>query len=403
MIDSMRLVHIESMDPSEQHVYASLNISGTPREGRCHFVSSNGVTVDCNYEIRRLNAKLNDTINGVHRKEEFNYLCPPILTSVKSPFYRDETTNYSDRFLLESHSGKNKTFISRYSGFGKDFQSRVKTLSFPVGQDDSFVPIYEIDYKPPIEGKKPGLTQVKDCDGNLITYHFSKNLLITSIQYFGKDNGLKKEHLFNWNDKNRLTSVEIRDGEKNLHYKKSFELDSFGNPIKEILTGNFSGNGVQESCTIQREFSQDGYHLLLKEEQENGKGVYYSYLPETNLPVTKLTQEHGRIILREFSFYDEFRNLIRTITDDGNKIDPNDLSGITERRITDYALRQNAPFLHMPEWIEEKYWDNGVEKLLKRKHLIYDSQGNVAVEEIYDANNQLAYTLYKEYNERGDL
>ena len=90
-------------------------------------------------------------------------------------------------------------------------------------------------------------------------------------------------------------------------------------------------------------------------------------------------------VIREFSDYDDCHNLIQTILDDGTSPEKTDLTEVTQRTITRITLRQQ-PFLHMPEWIEEKYLEEGSEKLLKRTHLKYDTQGNVSQEEIYDAN-----------------
>ena len=57
----------------------------------------------------------------------------------------------------------------------------------------------------------------------------------------------------------------------------------------------------------------------------------------------------------------------------------------------------------MPEWIEETYWEGGAEKPLKKSHLIYDGHGNVAQQEVYDAEGVHAYTICKTYNECGDV
>ncbi len=57
----------------------------------------------------------------------------------------------------------------------------------------------------------------------------------------------------------------------------------------------------------------------------------------------------------------------------------------------------------MPEWVDETYWESGKEKSLGKRHFIYDQHGNSAQEEIYDADGNHVYTLYKTYNERGDI
>ncbi len=397
--ESSQLSHIESLDPQERYVYASLQISDSPAEGSCHFTASSGLTADYTYQKRPLHVKIKDG----HRKESFNVTCPPLLTSVSSPVYRHEALDYCDRHLLGFYSGKDHLFSLEHKGFGNVPHYRVHKISHPVGINDSLQTVYEINYRPPIAGTTPGLTHVKNADGTFTIYHFSKNLLTTAIQYFGTDGGLKKEKILSWDNYNWLQSIEMRDGQKNLLYKKSYEYDTFGNPTLEIFTGDLTGTGLQESDTIRKEFSQDGRNLLVKEEHENGKIICFSYLPQTDLVTAKLTKDHDYILLREFSDYDDSHNLVQTISDDGTEVDKDDLSGVTQRTLTKYTLRQQAPFLHMPEWIEEKCQDQQHEKLLKRKHLLYDNYGNIAQEKVYDANGDLAYTIYKEYNERGDL
>ncbi|MBS0621978.1 MAG: RHS repeat protein, partial [Verrucomicrobia bacterium] len=119
-------------------------------------------------------------------------------------------------------------------------------------------------------------------------------------------------------------------------------------------------------------------------EHEEGKVVTYEYLPNTNLVTAKLTYEGSKVVLRELARYDECNNLIEKIED---------------HKITRYHLRQTAPFLYLPESIEE-LCDQG---LLKRTHLTYDERGNVVRETVYGADGKLAYAIDREYNERGDL
>ena len=80
-----------------------------------------------------------------------------------------------------------------------------------------------------------------------------------------------------------------------------------------------------------------------------------------------------------------------------------DCIDVTQRTRTQYILRQEQPYLHMPEWIIESESQDGCSHLLKKKHLTYDKEGNISTEEIYGADEKHAYTLYKTYNERGDL
>jgi len=373
------LTYVESLDPSERYVYASLRISGSPREGNCHFLSSSGSVVDYVYQQRPMHAEIKDKNKGHTHKETYDFCFPPILSAVSSPFYRDERLDYCGRFLLCSYSGKDQVFVTEQTGFDPGPHYRVGKLSLPVG--DALAQVHGIDYEPPIAGEKEGWTRVKSDDGTVIIYRFSKDLLVTLIQYFDVDGILKKEKVYSWKN-GWLTGLEVRDGKGESLYKKTFEFDSFGNPVVEV----FTGEGV--SYTIKREFSQDGRNSCLKEEHENGKTILWSYLPNTNLVLSKVTKEGAR----EFFQYDESHNLVEATVEDG--------AGI---RITKYTLRNEPPFLHMPEVIEEKYVDQGVEKLLERRHLSYDVYGNVSAEDVYDADSQWAYTIAREWNERGDL
>lgn len=400
--------YVESLDPKERFVYASIRIKGSPWNGNVHFLSSSGQKADYEYERRPIHAKIKEKTKHWYGDDkfeaEYNLLCPPILTKVSSPSFRKEQISHDGRFLLGCYEGRSQHFKIVNRGYGEGSgHYRVHHLSLPVGENDAFVPVYEISYQPPVAGEKDGKTTVKASDGTSIIYHFSKNLLTSKIQYFDEKGALKKEKIFSWDDKNWLKSLELRDGQKALFYKKSFEYDNFGNPVLETFTGDLTGSGEIESTTTKRAFSNDGKNLLLREEKENGKVISLSYLKGTDLITSKLIKDGSTIIRREFCSYDDCHNLIKKISDDGKSENPDDLTGVTERHKTSYMLRQSAPFLHMPEWVIETYLDSGDEKLLKKSHLIYDERGNVAQEDVYDAEENFAYTIEKTYNERGDL
>ena len=77
--------------------------------------------------------------------------------------------------------------------------------------------------------------------------------------------------------------------------------------------------------------------------------------------------------------------------DDCNNLIEKTVNQITTR----YTLRQDPPFLHMPEWIEEIG--------LKKIQLSYDQWGHVAQEDLFDSNGNFVYSIFRTYNERGDL
>ena len=235
-----------------------------------------------------------------------------------------------------------------------------------------------------------------------IWYQFSPNLLIESIRYV-KNYSVKKSKTFTWDQDNRCHSIECRDHLGKLFYKKIYEYDAFGNPILETIKGNCKEKGKNDTFTIRRQYSHDGRNLLLKEEREGGLTVSIQYLPQTNLVTCRLTKDGDRILFREFFEYDDALNLIRKIKDDGDGEGISNFSGVKQRTATTYVLRQQDPYLHKSEWIEETYLEQGLEKLLRKTRLSYDRFGNVFQRDLFDSNGLYAYTTYTEYNQRGDL
>ena len=400
--------YVESLSSDERFVYASIRIQGSPWQGTCHFLSSSGQEVDYHYQRRTIEGHIRETQKDKYGKikieRDFHLTCPPILTTVSSPFFRKESLGYCDRFILSEYNGKKRIFKTLNGAFGSfPHHYRIHTLYLPSGENNAFAEVYTFSYDPPIPGEKGGTTTALRCDGTKTIYHFSKALLITCIEFFDAKGTLRKSKRFTWDQRHFIKAIEICDDQNALLTKTTYTYDHFGNPIEETFIGNLTGSGQIEESQIKRTFSEDGRHLLLTETDENGKTIHFSYLPKTSLLLSKLTKDKEEILLREFYLYDDCHNLIKEIVDDGSSKIQEDLSDVTYRRITRYLLRQKPPFLHMKEWVIETYLDEGEEKLLEKRHLLYDTYGNIAEEEVYDKDEHLAYILYKTYNERGDL
>lgn len=391
------LLEMYSCDPTEKHRYASIKISLNPTTD---FETNTGINATYYYDAREKAG----IVESQHHKRKFHMQSPQFLAKVSSPFYRNETMEYCPRFLLET-SNNTEPFSCSYVSCKREIDpishQRVQTLFRPKGT--AWEPLYHLEYNLPIAGKKRGSTTVSNPDGTKTEYLFNKMLLTSAIKYYGIDGELKREKVFYWSKTNWLEAIEIKDGKNNCLVRKSYTYDSYGNPIQEVTSGNISGNNIIENVTIKRKFSTDGRNLLLREENEQGETILYTYLPGTNLKLSKLTLSGNKIILREFYDYDASHNLVAKISDDGITNDKNNLSGVQERTITQYILRKSQPFLHMPEKIIEKYSDGKGEKILKSTLLHYDSYGNVCREEIYDADGTFRYAILKEYDEADHL
>ncbi|CDR35089.1 RHS repeat domain-containing protein [Criblamydia sequanensis] len=391
------LVSVETKDPKERYTYACLNVNLNENT----YSSLTGKSAVLQNEIRPLHVK--NKSQG-HKRSVSGHLS--LLSSVTRSSGIQESLHYNPEFLLDRYLGQDTRFQVGFGKFSRgSFEKahlRVKTLFLENEKREVWDPAYEMEYKIPTPGTMSGETIVKISDGTKIHYDFNANLLIRSIRHYDLNGHLRKEKKFYWNAINQLSALELREGDQ-LLYKKSFAYDSFGNPIRETIEGDLTGNSSCESLFIKREFSKDGRNLLLKEEKEEGLTESFEYLPNSNLPVAKIVSKNDRILLREFKEYDDCHNLIRVIEDDGASLDKNNLQDVKQRKIKKIILRQESPNLHLPEWVEETYLEENTEKLLSRKHLLYDEEGRVIKEEFYDAKGLFSYAIEREYNEKDEL
>lgn len=377
---------IKSYDPQEQHCYATIQLSHWYGNKFSSCKSHTGQEVVYSYEMRHLKGKFQ--VNK--SKTEYDFLLPTLMTMVTSPYASGELQKHNKKCLLESFEGDSLAFSCDYDH--KSEHCKIRKLLRPVGEDGLMVPVYTFSYLSPEAGKKGGATRVDHCDGSYRIFHYSKELLLEQIEHFEQTGLLRKKELFQWDENQWLKSRELYFGDGRLLYGQSYVYDAVGNPIKETVTGNFSGNSELQSRTIFRSYSDDDFHLLLKEEYEEGPTYLYEYLKGTNLLTKHMTVDHGKVILCTSYEYDQHHNLIKEVSENGSV-----------RTVTRYVLRQEAPFLHLPEWKEEYYESSGAEHLLRKVRFTYDNQGRVSQEEIYDANGNFSHCIKCKYDERGNL
>jgi RHS repeat-associated protein len=392
---------VKSADPCEQHLYDSITMTGSPKLGKCVFQSSSGQNVTYQYDIRLVPGKWDQHKHQEHR--EFIFKAPPLLTAVHRPMHVSETIAYNERFLLDRYTRDDVLCQCQYGVTDLKSPFTVQSLRLPVGADDGFVAVHTLRYDAPLAKVRDGTTTVDNIDGTRLVYHYSKTFLPQKIEFFDADKNLHKQTLYEWTADQRLHTLAWADGHGYVLCRKTYDYDTFGNPIVETLSGDLTGCGSSDPYTIQRTFSTDGLHLCLREQTDTGKVLVYRYRPGTNLPIAKLTQAGDQVLYREFWEYDLCNNLVQTISDDGTGTEADDFTDVTVRTITSYTLRTEQPFLHLPEWTEEAYWEAGTVHLLKRTHHIYDAYGNVCQDTVYDANGQLAYELHHTYDVDGHL
>ena len=144
------LSRVESMDPLERVVYASIDISHTDTDS--HFSTHTGKTANYHY--------YEYTLQGTYKKQNYKIKSPSFLWTVKNPF-STECSSYDSRLLLSRYVGYENQFGCNYDVCRSKEKSnyKVKALTLPAGQTDDFIPVYEFSYDPAHRRQQGGLNK----------------------------------------------------------------------------------------------------------------------------------------------------------------------------------------------------------------------------------------------------
>lgn len=241
---------------------------------------------------------------------------------------------------------------------GGEHKGKIKEIKTPSGTTAQLVTLKRFVYG-------DGYTEVIDSYNNRTVYRHAKEGHITSIENYNHQQDLYRTERFFWEKIDgdyKLISDAVEDESGHFWTCRTYAYDKHGNVIKETLYGDLTGkhvapllmqknglpveNGV-EKYSICSEYSDDEYHQLLCQKEENGKITSFSYDPKTHLLYAKFILENQSILIREFYFHNEKNQLERTIRDNGSTEDPSDLTHVTERHITTIT----------PDGIQESYLD----------------------------------------------
>ncbi len=400
---SGKLLRIYSSDPDSRQTYASVDIRTDGVDYT--FVTNTGLATDYKCQWHHFDRKWKE---GKGRNAaKISVSCNrPFLSQVNSPFFRRSKASYAPRLQLQEYSGKTDWFQCHWATQKLPTGSHVVGLAAllePIGEEGDFVATSRFEYERGVPGTRGGWTKAIHPDGTAQIYHYSPSFYLTRIEHLEADGTLRFEERYCWSEKGFLTSTGRYDSRGQPLWTRTYKNDAYGNPIEEHLTGDLSGGGAEETYSITREYSADGRHLVLRESEGNGLTTLYGYVTNTSLPSFKLVCDRETILRRTFWEYDDSLNLIQITKDDGSSSDRTRTIGVTERRWTRFILRQESPFIHMPEYQEEWCLQGGKEVLLRRIHLAYDLHGRVCAETVYDAEGTLAYVIERDFDEAGNV
>lgn len=297
---------------------------------------------------------------------------------------------------------------------------RVASQNQPVGTDATPITTYTYNYQHN-EKEKTGLTVVCNAHGIPKKYEYSNNRLDAIHHYINKTQLYCSEKYY-WGSKSPvkghlISSLLYDPSNASVQICRTYTYDDNGNILEERLYGNLTGegpsgiliseDGIPHKYGNEREkktytYSQDGLNLCLTETHGDST-IAYSYHTGTDLLKSKLIYIDGFIVERQFFDYDRNGVMSREICDNGSSTDIDNLTSVTQKKITRITPTENP--VGLPGEVMHYYVDckTGQEHLLKRIVNIYSSYGHLSKEDTYDSNNNFVARKEWEYDGMGNI
>jgi RHS repeat-associated protein len=350
----------------------------------------------------------------------------PFIKKVTSTDIPDTSYEY-DEVGHQEYLSKVSFPDGRFVKYKYDKQGRVIEQRAPIGKDNAVQTLFRYEYK-------DYHTNVWDARNVKSTFWFSSKKRLTRVEKELNGEMYRGEQLI-WGSydhiskgsrdestEGNLLAKTVYGSDKKSHSCLQYTYDSHGNVIQETLFGNLTGNGKKsfdvskdgepEDKKLERyskyyTYSKDRFHRLTEATEDDGSRVVFRYKPKTDLLSAKYTYDGKKIRVREFFEYDENAVVVKKIIDNGSSEERSDLTGVTERRITDITpvRKKTAYGVGQPESIIEMYYDVAAKETrwLNCHVFSYNQAGLVTREQVFDAHHHKKYTLYNSYNKKNKL
>lgn len=359
---------------------------------------------------------------------------PDVFYQIEKGDYKVEDGNilgYRERIIKKNYPDKRCLAINYYrKGHNKlgidDLQiktskdlllNRVRTLSAPVGEDDTLVITHSFNYLLAL----PRSTAVIDAYNNHTFYGYSEEDRLTYVRKCEQCTPYTEETL----DWGGCLLVGRKFGKYGAHptYQLRYKYNNDGNIKEEVLTGNITGTGEQTKNKICT-YNNDAYHLITSI-KEGPLLKEFAYIPNSNLLKECFYSDENGILLRYFYEYDDNGMVIRSISDDGITKDKDNLQGVTQRKVEETTRTYYYP-AGLPLEIKTSYLDtasgtlvpvryeqnafdpqgrciqtttrDGSYQFLRSQNWTYDAYGNLIQEQ-----NSLGDLIQRSYDENGNL
>lgn len=335
-----------------------------------------------------------------HSKYSSYYFLTQVKSSRKPEIrygYSLPNGDHSDKITAKRVGDLNLS-IEYYDSQDGAKEGRVKALR--VNHNDKI--LYQFDYK-------NNDTFVTDGNGNKKAYIANDKSRLVEIKHFAYGVPYVREE-FSYGPRNthfegNLVRNEVKGKEGQSIYALFYEYDQQNNVNLEKLVGDFVGAGQPQTIFIHHENYCDFANNPKLTWEDNGRSTLKTYLPQSSLVKATYYREKGVIKKREFRSYDSGTTVLtQVIEDDGSSMDENDLSGVTERKIVTFTLRNEIP-IGLPERIDCHVYDLATKekRLVSRIERKYLKTGEVIEERSYGANEELKHVQFWDYDAHGNV
>lgn len=313
-----------------------------------------------------------ESLYKYERLLKINYLAQVKTPNQPEINYRHQEYSTDVQNKIEYiNRGSNQFFITKY-----DKSGRVQKQLAPVGPDNEMVAIALYDYG-------PNFTKVTDAEGNYTIYRYDANYKILAIEIYEK-NALYSIEKYNWDEKTgNLKEKILEDSNGKMAFKEEFKYDTNHNLILETKSDH------DGSYTLYSLYSDDGFNLKIRQWDDFGKKIEYTYVPHTNLLKSETIYNGSVICKKTINDYDDAAILIKSEIDDG--------SGFIKS--IEIEPKYSLPCFGLPETVSEKVNNHLVSKIVYS----YTSFGKVATESHYDNKGEFCYQIVNDYDDRERL
>lgn len=404
-----RLAEIKLKNYAGDKVYSALQFDyrSTGSDNLCEVKASDGRCLSYHYqegEVARgtKNLVISHWADAEGNQIRYDYRQHPTERKKLIKRIEDSMGGYLDTEYYDGkHNNVGGTLVTLSDSL-RDFRiGRIKQQKAPLGPDGSPIISQCFFYH-------KGSTDVIRSDGQKNTYYYNDDQLLTAIETYS-EGALHKVEKFSWNAAKKLVSKTLEDGNGQTIFCRTYDYDARGLLIAEKCLGNITGRSLNSPECAEWSYQYEQYgpqkelSRLVQKKEPDGKITRYLYDAESLRIHAILSGDLEGIHLRQFHLYNADGLLIETITDDGSSNAVDDLSGVTERQLARFYLREAQPAMGMPERIEELCYskETGEEIPIRSTFYTYNQLNKAVQKDIYDETGNYAYSLHQKFDTQG--